>query len=395
MTAATGPADGRAGHARPGRTPSAWRLAWLTAALAGALVWLAGCASADKPKPTPLEPVARAIAGSLAWQTQIGRVDFPLTLSTSGDRVFAAGGDGTVLAVDAATGAPLWRTSVGAPLSAGVGADGRFAAVVTRDNELVVVEDGRERWRKRLPARVLTAPLVAGERVFVLRVDRVVSAFDALDGRPLWTFERPGEPLTLAQSGLIAAFRDTLLVGQGPRLVGLDPLRGTLRWDAALAAPRGTNEVERLADLVGPGTRIGDLVCARAFQSAVGCVDAARGALLWSRPSTGAQALGGDAELLVGADASSRLAAWRTPTGEPAWTSDRLLYRELGGVLLAGTVAVVGDLDGQVHFLSREDGRTLLRLPTDGSRVVGAPVLAGTTVLVATQGGGLFAFRPQ
>jgi outer membrane protein assembly factor BamB len=242
---------------------------------------------------------------------------------------------------------------------------------------------------------VLTAPLVAGERVFVLRVDRVVSAFDALDGRPLWTFERPGEPLTLAQSGLIAAFRDTLLVGQGPRLVGLDPLRGTLRWDAALAAPRGTNEVERLADLVGPGTRIGDLVCARAFQSAVGCVDAARGALLWSRPATGAQALGGDAELLVGADASSRLAAWRTPTGEPAWTSDRLLYRELGGVLLAGTVAVVGDLDGQVHFLSREDGRTLLRLPTDGSPVVGVPVLAGTTVLVATQGGGLFAFRPQ
>lgn len=373
---------------RPGRALA------LTAWLAGALVWLAGCAT-DKPEPTPLQPVARAIAGSLAWQARIGRVDFPLTLATSGDRVFAAGGDGAVLAMDAATGAELWRTSVGAALTAGVGSDGRFAAVVTRDNELVVVEDGRERWRKRLPARVLTAPLVAGERVFVLRVDRVVSAFDALDGRPLWTFERPGEPLTLAQSGLIAPFRDTLLVGQGPRLVGLDPLRGTLRWDAALAAPRGTNEVERLADLIGPGTRIGDLMCARAFQSAVGCVDAARGALLWSRPATGAQALGGDAELLVGADASSRLTAWRTPTGEPAWTNDRLLYRELSGVLLAGTVAVVGDLEGQVHFLSRDDGRTLLRLPTDGSPVVGVPVLAGTTVLVATRGGGLFAFRPQ
>lgn len=387
MNAATGPGDRRSAGVR--------RILALTAWLTGALALLVGCASGDKPKPTPLEPVARAIAGSLAWQAQVGRVDFPLTLAAAGDRAFAAGGDGTVLALDAATGAELWRAGVGARLSAGVGADGRFAAVVTRDNELVVIEDGRERWRKRLPARVLTAPLVAGERVFVLRVDRVVSAFDALDGRPLWTFERPGEPLTLAQSGLIMAFRDTLLVGQGPRLVGLDPLRGTLRWDAAVAAPRGTNEVERLADLVGPGTRIGDLVCARAFQSAVGCVDAARGALMWSRPAAGAQALGGDAELLVGADANSRLAAWRAPTGEPAWTNDRLLYRELGGVLLAGTVAVVGDLEGQVHFLSRDDGRTLLRLPTDGTPVIGVPVLAGTTVLVATQGGGLFAFRPQ
>ena len=31
----------------------------------------------------------------------------------------------------------------------------------------------------------------------------------------------------------------------------------------------------------------------------------------------------------------------------------------------------------------------------DGSAIVGTPVLAGTTLLVATRGGGLFAFRPQ
>ena len=63
--------------------------------------------------------------------------------------------------------------------------------------------------------------------------------------------------------------------------------------------------------------------------------------------------------------------------------------------LVAGAVVVVGDLEGQVHFLGREDGRALLRLPTDGTPVVGTPVLAGTTVIVATRGGGLFAFRPQ
>ncbi|MBI3156120.1 MAG: outer membrane protein assembly factor BamB [Burkholderiales bacterium] len=367
--------------------------AWIVPALA--LLAIAGCSSTDKPKPAALEPAPRAIAGGLAWRATLGEVDFPLTLASAGDRIVAAGGAGEVVALDAGSGAELWRTSVGARIAAGVGSDGRFAAVVTRANELVVLDEGRPAWRVRLPGRVLTAPLVAGERVFVLRVDRAVMAFDALDGRPLWIYERAGEPLTLAQSGLIAAFRDTLLVGQGPRLVALDPLRGTLRWQAAVAAPRGTNEVERLADLVGPATRTGELVCARAFQSAVGCVDAARGALRWSRPASGAQALGGDAELVVGADASSRLAAWRTPSGEPAWTSDRLLHRQLSGALLAGAVVVVGDLEGQLHFLAREDGRALLRLPTDGTPVVGTPVLAGTTVLAATRGGGLFAFRPQ
>ena len=364
-------------------------IAWLMLAL------LAACSSTDKPKPSALESVTPAIAGSLVWQARVDGIAFPLAIHARGDQFVAAGNDGTVLAMDAGTGRELWRGNAGAPLSAGVGSDGRFAGVVTRNNELVVFEGGRELWRKRLPARVLTAPLVAGERVFVLRVDRVVQAFDALDGRALWTYQRAGEPLTLAQAGLLAPYRNLLLVGQGPRLVALDPLRGTLRWESAIATPRGTNEVERLAELVGPATRIGDTVCARAFQSAVGCVDASRGVLAWSRPNAGATPLGGDAELLVGADASGRLTAWRTPGGDVAWTNERLLYRELSGPLLAGSVLVVGDLEGQVHFLSRVDGSTQLRLPTDGTPIVGAPVLAGTTLLVATRGGGLYAFRPQ
>ena len=47
-----------------------------------------------------------------------------------------------------------------------------------------------------------------------------------------------------------------------------------------------------------------------------------------------------------------------------------------------------------MHFLARESGQVLLRLPTDGTPVVGSPVLAGSTLLVTTRGGGLFAFRP-
>ena len=356
---------------------------------------LTACASSKAPDPTPLESVTPKIAGRLVWQARVSGIGFPLIVTALEDRFVVAGDDGTVLALDAGTGKELWRASAGAPISAGVGSDGRYTSVATRDNELVVFEGAEVRWRKRLPARVMTPPLVAGERVFVLRVDRVVQGFDAADGRALWTYERPGDPLTLAQAGLIAPYKDTLLVGQGPRLAGLDPLRGTLRWEASIATPRGANEVERLADLVGPPVRTGDLFCARSFQSAVGCVDAGRGALLWSRPGSGSEALGGDAELIVGADATSRVTAWRTPGGDIAWTHDRLLYRRLSGTLLAGSVIVVGDLEGQVHFLSRTDGSTLLRLPTDGSPVVGRPSLAGTTVLVTTRGGGLFAFRPQ
>ena len=109
----------------------------------------------------------------------------------------------------------------------------------------------------------------------------------------------------------------------------------------------------------------------------------------------GQQAVGGDADYVFGADASDRLSAWKSGAGELAWTNERLLYRGLSAPLSAGKTVMFGDIEGQVHFLGRDDGKTLLRLPTDGSPVVAQPVLSGSTMLVVTRNGGLFAFRPE
>jgi outer membrane assembly lipoprotein YfgL len=367
------------------------RLAALLVALAAAL----SACSTDKPKPTPLEDLAPKIAGRQAWAGKVGRMGFPMVPAVHGGVFYVASGDGEVLALRADSGQVVWRVSAGAALSAGVGSDGRFTSVVTRGNEVVTFEEGRERWRKRVPASVVTPPLVAGERVFVMGVDRAVHAFDAVDGRRLWTLQRPGDALTLAQAGVMVAVRNTLLVGQGARLAGVEPLRGTVQWEVPMASPRGTNEVERLADLIGPPLRLGSVICARAFQSAVACADAARGTLLWSRNVGGVNAIGGDAEHVVGADASDRVTAWRTANGDVAWTSEKLLYRGLSGATVVGPVVAFGDSEGVVHFLSTASGEPQLRLRTDGSPVIGTPVLSGTTLLVVTADGGLFAFRPD
>lgn len=366
--------------------------AWSVLLLAAAL---GACSSTDKPKPQPLAPIAAPIAGRQVWSQRVDSVRFPLAVAVNGGVFTVAGTDGTVLALQADTGREQWRANVGSRLAAGVGSDGRFAAVVTRDSELVVLEAGKKLWQKALGIKVNTAPLVAGERVFVLGADRSVLAFDALDGRRLWSVQRPGDPLTLARPGVLAAFKDTLLVGQGARLAGLDPLRGALRWDVPLASPRGTNEVERLAELVSPAARIGDTVCARAFQSAVACVNAERGNLLWSKNVGGIEGVAGDEQLVIAADASDRLTAWRTASGEVAWTSEGWMHRELGSPLMVGHTVVFGDAEGTLHWLSRDKGEPLLRLPTDSSGIAAPPVVAGTTLLVVTRSGGLYAFRPE
>ena len=363
-------------------------------ALLFALITLAGCA-ADKPKAKPLETVTPKIAGRQVWSAKVDGVRFPLSaVSRDGSFIVASSG-GTLLGLEAESGRQLWSASAGAPLSAGVGSDGRFHAVVTTDNKLVTFEGSKEIWREQLKSRVSTAPLVAGERVFVMGVDRAVHAYDAKDGKRLWTLQRPGEALTLLHIGVLTGVKDTLIAGQGPRLAGIDPTRGTLRWEVPVGSPRGANEVERLADLIGPAVRLGTQLCARSFQAAVGCVDTATGRLLWARNTGGVNAIGGDEELIFGADATDRIVAWKTANGETAWTSERMLFRGLSAPASLGPTVAFGDFEGYVHFLDRKDGQPLLRLSTDGSPVVGKPVLSGTTLLVVTRNGGLFAFRPQ
>ncbi len=360
------------------------------------VVALAACASGpDKPKPNPLEPLTPQIAGRQVWSQRIDAAQFPLSVAVNAGVFTLAGNDGSVLALQADTGRELWRAAVGGKLGAGVGSDGRFAAVVTRDDDLVVIEAGRVVWRKPLGVRATTAPLVAGERVFVLGTDRSVQAFDALDGRKLWSVQRPGDPLTLALAGVISAFKDTLLVGQGARMAGLDPRDGSVRFEVTLASPRGTNEVERLADLVAPLARVGDVVCARSFQAAVGCINAERGSLNWTKVTGGTRGVAADDQYVFGADASDRLTAWRAASGEVAWTSDKLMHRSLSAPLIVGQTVVFGDADGTLHFLSRDKGDAMLRLPTDGSAILAAPVASGSTMLVVTKAGGVFAFRPE
>lgn len=366
---------------------------WAAAAM---LALLAGCASKERLQPAPLQAIKPQIAGRQVWQARLpDKIRFPLAMAATKGRFYAADDGGTVLALDAANGREVWRARVGDDLSAGVGSDGRWAAVVTRRNELVTLEEGSERWRAKLGIRVVTAPLVAGERVFVVGVDRSVQAFDAQDGRLLWVFRRQGDALTLAQASVLTAYQDTLLVGQGNRMIGLDPTKGTVRWETTVTLPRGTNEIERLSDLVGPAGRVGSVFCARAYQTAVGCVDAERGGSLWNTNTTGSSGVAVDDDKVYATDAADRVTARRRSDGVSLWSNERLLNRQLSTPLVVGPTVVFGDLEGQVHFLSRSNGDILLRLPTDGSAVTGAPVLSGTTVLVATRDGGLFAFRPE
>ena len=384
------------------------RLAVSAGRVAGALLLagsLASCSSlgslgslfggSDKPKAAELQPNPASLAVRQAWSAKLGPVAFPLAVTANGSQFTVASSDGTVAVIDGTTGRDVWRASAGGRVISGAGSDGTLVSVVTDDNMLVGMTEGKVLWRERLSAQAYTAPFVAGKRVFVLAADRSVSAYDGQTGRKLWTQQRPGEPLVLRQGGVLLAVGDTLVAGQGGRMAGLNPNNGSVRWEAPIASPRGTNDVERLVDLVGPVSRLGTSVCARAFQAAVGCVDATRGAVAWTRPANGGIGVSGNDDLVVGAESDGRVISWKRANGERSWIHDKLLHRGLTAPLLVGNSVAIGDSFGFLHVLAREDGRLVNRLATDGSAIATAPLVVGNTMVVVTRNGGIFVFVPQ
>ena len=355
---------------------------------------LSAC-GASKPKPAQIPAIKADKPIQALWQFKLGGdVSFVQSLQSVQERMALTSDDGKIAVVNTRNGQLVWRHELKTALNTGAGFDGERVAVVTLNNELVMLQNGKVMWRNRLTSQSYTPPLVGGERVFMMMADRSILAFDLTSGQRLWMQQRPGEPLVLKQNGVLIPFQNTLLVGLGGRLTAINPDNGQLKWDVPVANPRGINDLERLVDLVAKPSRVDNSVCVRAFQAQVGCVDALRGSILWTRASVGSQGVDGDAKTLIGTESNGMVQAWSRTTGDRLWDSDRLKYRELTGPLFTSKGVVIGDSGGWLYLLSSADGSLINRVQTSSDGFASTPTaLADGGFVVLTRDGLLQAYQ--
>ncbi|MDI9330009.1 MAG: PQQ-binding-like beta-propeller repeat protein [Alphaproteobacteria bacterium] len=362
--------------------------------LAASVLVLGACVGVSRPKPTELVNVPTTQPVEILWTQSIGSVRAAMVPTfISPGQVVLANDSSEILVLQWSDGKVLERVALNQPLSAGVGSDGQHHALVTRNNELMVVSQGKLSWKHTLPAQVFTPPLVAGRRVFVLMADRTVQAFDAASGRILWTQQRAGEPLVLRQAGTLMAYQNTLVAGLSGRLTGFDPTSGQIQWDALMAAARGLNDLERLVDIVGLSHRSDRVICARAYLSQVGCIDASRGQVIWSRSAQGDQGLAGQGSLLVGVESNGLVVAWQRDNGDRIWESDRLKYRRLSAPVVSDKAIWVSDEDGSIYLLDKTHGQLINRVRMDGGPLTSPPLTRDGAVLMVSRGGMVRAWR--
>ena len=294
-------------------------------------------------------------------------------------------------------GKVVWKIDAGRPLSGGVGTDGKIVAVASPNGELLVflAADGTLAWKARATSEILAPPTVGGGLVIVRSGDDCLVAFDAADGRRKWLYQRPAPALVLRMTAPPVISEEFVFAGfPGGKLIAVNMANnGVSVWDGTVALPKGSTELERVADISSPPVIIGRTICAVAFQGRVACFDLNSGNLLWAREMSSSSGLAVDSRYLFVTDEKGAVHALDLATGSSIWKQDALFMRRVSAPLpFRGKVA---DVQGVVHFLNREDGAFAARVETDGSPVLTVPQAMGRSLVVQTSKGGLYAIEME
>ena len=281
-------------------------------------------------------------------------------------RLFATTGFGTLVALDPATGAPLWTQKTDAAISGAPTYHDGLVYLVSRDNRAWAIRaaDGRVQWQ--LPGTPSPSGLVGG-------------AAPAVTDR-----------LAIFPSGsaeLVATLRKS----------------GLQVWASSISGQRRGRVYATVTDISGDPVVDGDVIYAGNPSGRTVALSANSGERLWTAeegtyspvwPAGSSVFLVSDQAQLVRLDAATGARIWAVDL--PYYTADapkkhKSVFAHFGPVLAGGRLIVASD-DGLIRFFAPQDGALLGQLALPGGAAAD-PVVAGGTLYVVTSNGQLHAFR--
>lgn len=182
-----------------------------------------------------------AATGRLQWQKRT-KDDGPTAAVISGSRVAFNTESCTIYVADAGTGRTVWEKWLGDPLLAQPAIEGDAVVMAHPDESgthwlaCFTLNDGRPRWRSRLNADVITAPIIAVDSVYTAALDGTLCRFDLGTGREAWSRSHGATSAPWVHRGEIYVSLREAADGYADGVEGLDAVgqeAGARRQDAA------------------------------------------------------------------------------------------------------------------------------------------------------------------
>ncbi len=345
--------------------------------------------------PSELNEIKTTAQAKVLWSSRLEMSeDDDFTPAIDNGYIYAAGSKGEVLKLSAASGKQEWRVNLGEAITGGVGIGANLVLIGTKSGYVVAYDfNGKMLWKAKVSSQVLSAPKVDFGVVVVRCGDSRIYGLNAVDGSRKWIYERATPPLSLKSSAGVVLDGGAAYAGfAGGKLISLRVEDGKVLWEVSVAQPKGTTEIERIADITSLPVVDGSLVYAVAYQGKVAAVDRATGRIAWSRDISSYTGLNAEDARVFVSHAASSVYALDFSTGKTYWRQGDLRQRRITAPLPMGNVIAIGDVEGYVHLLNREDGVFVGRLQIEEAPIMPQMVALGTSTIIAqTRKGGIYA----
>lgn len=333
---------------------------------------------------------------AVRWDRSTGEVGIAgIQPAVTANAVYVASALGALYRLDPVSGKEVWKIETGFRISGGVGVGEGLVVVGGLKSELAAFdENGKLLWITRVSSEVLSAPQIADGLVIVRSSDGRIAALNTSDGKRQWLYERATPTLVVRSHAGVVIQNGVVFAGfSAGKLAAINLTNGAVIWESAVSQPRGNTELERISDITSLPAVDNEHICAVAFQGRLACFDIKQGSMLWSREVSSDQGLSLQHKVLFVSDAESTVLAMDSATGSTLWKNDQLFMRAVTAPYVQGKYVAVGDFEGYLHVLSREDGSLLARVKTDGTPISFSPVALGKGLLLQTRDGGIYSIE--
>ena len=345
--------------------------------------------------PAELEEINPTYTATIDWSSNIGKTEkYDYTPALDSSAVYAANTAGEILKLDATNGRQIWRINVGESISGGIGIGSGILLVGSNKGNVHAYDTtGKFLWKAKVSSEILSVPRYSDGLAIVRTGDNHIFGLDAADGSRKWVYERISPALSLRSSVGIVVDSGAVYAGfAGGKMVAIRADNGKLLWEATVAQPKGVTEIERIADITSLPVVDGPLVYAVAYQGKIAAVDRTNGKVVWNRDISSYSGLNvEDAKIFV-SHTLGAVYSLNYETGKTFWRQGVLANRRLTAPLPMGSVIAVGDLEGYIHFLTRDEGKFAARIKLDGNAVMSlVPGTSSRQLIAETRNGGVYA----
>ena len=335
-----------------------------------AFLVLIGCGSSPSSvlPPVDLTPLNNQIDISRQWKFTAGKgvsdLYLKLTPAFHKNTGYIVDYKGLIQAFTVKTGKQLWEVDLNIPASAGLSISNGKLFLGTSKGEIIALDlkNAKERWRTQLSSEILSRPAISKGILVAKTIDGRVYGLNAKNGSQAWVYDRSVPRLTLRGSSSPLISNDIVITASDSgKLAALSLMHGKLLWETTIAVAKGRNQLERVIDMDVDPVVIDDVIYVAGYQGRIAAVKIGSGQLIWSRDFSSYSGLYVDAYRVYVTDAMGQVWALNRYNGSTLWRQDKLLRRQLTAPEAYDKYIVIGDYDGYLHWLSREDGKLIAR----------------------------------